>query len=193
MLTKKLENMIQSYSDLKYYIRRDREALGKTGFPSLFGDEVWKMEIHLRLAEFLENTKGRNPFRKLLARYVKYRLKVRCTKRCCELPLNVIGPGLCIWHGFGIIINQECKIGENFGISAFCNVGHAKNKVPVIGNNVSMSFGSNVLGGIHICNNVTIGARALVIKDVDTEYVTLGGVPAKILSLHDSNKPLLKG
>ena len=73
---------------------------------------------------------------------------------------------------------------SNFGISANCNVGHAHNNVPIIGDNVTMSLGSQVLGGIHICNNVTIGAKALVLTDIDTEYCTVGGVPAKILTIH---------
>lgn len=105
----------------------------------------------------------------------------------------MIGPGLCIWHGFNIIINPTASIGKNFGISANCNVGHAHNKVPTIGDNVTMSFGSKVLGGIHICNNVTIGAAALVLKDITTEYCTVGGIPAKILSIKDSSKPLIRG
>lgn len=185
---------INNISDLKYFLKRDREALGiKHKYPSFFGDEIWKMEIHLRIAEYLENTKGRNLFKKAIARFVKYRLKARCTKRCCEIPINVIGPGLCIWHGFGIIINGHCKIGENFGISANCNVGHAHNQVPVIGNNVTMSFGSNILGGIKICDNVTIGARALVLKDIDVEYSTYGGIPAKLLSKKNPNQPLIRG
>ena len=65
--------------------------------------------------------------------------------------------------------------------------------MPIIGDNVTMTFGSKVLGGIKICNNVTIGAGALVLKDITTEFCTVGGVPAKILSVKDKNEPLLRG
>lgn len=186
--------MIRNVSDLRYYLKCDKEALGiKKSFPDFFGDDIWKMEIHLRIAEYIYNTKGKNIIKRGLSRFVNYRFKRRCARRCCEIPLNCIGPGLCIWHGFNIIINPLVTIGENFGISANCNVGHAKNKVPTIGNNVTMSFGSKVLGGIHICNNVTIGAGALVLKDIDTEFCTVGGVSAKILSKKNPNEPLIRG
>ena len=56
-----------------------------------------------------------------------------------------------------------------------------------------MCLGSCVLGGIRICDNVTIGAKSLVLKDVTDEYVTVGGVPAKILKHHDKSKSLIKG
>ena len=186
--------MIASYNDLIYYMSEDKKALGiKKRFPCILGDEIWKLEIKLRIAEYIHNIRGDNLVLKLLSKWLIYHFRQSCTKRCCEIPINCIGPGLCIWHGFNIIINPTAKIGRNFGISANCNVGHAHNKVPIIGDNVTMSFGSQVLGGIHICNNVTIGAKALVLKDIDTEYCTVGGVPAKILSVKDKSKPLIKG
>lgn len=186
--------MINNIKDLKEYILADKKALGiKHRFPTFWGDHIWKMEIHLRLAEYFHNIKGSNLFLKALSKYCSYRFKVRCEKRCCEILLNVIGPGLCIWHGFNIIINSHAVIGNNFGISANCNVGHAHNLVPVIGDNVTMSFGSKVLGGITVCNNVTIGASALVIKSITTEYCTVAGIPAKIISIKDPSKPLIRG
>lgn len=186
--------MINNISDLFFYLQCDRDALGiSRKFPSIFGDDIWKMEIHLRITEYLYNTKGNNIFKKAIARFIKYKYKRRCIKRCCEIPINCIGPGLCIWHGFNIIINPQAIIGKNFGISANCNIGHAHNKVPIIGDNVTMTFGSKVLGGIKICNNVTIGAGSLVLKDITTEFCTVGGVPAKILSIKDKNEPLLRG
>ncbi|MBM6944684.1 MULTISPECIES: serine O-acetyltransferase [Bacteroides] len=186
--------MIKNLSDLKYYLECDKKALGvKKSFPSLLGDDIWKLEIHLRFAEYIYNTRGKNIIKRIFSRLFRYSYERRCAKRCCEIPLNCIGPGLCIWHGFNIIINGGATIGKNFGISASCNIGHAKNKVPTIGDNVTMCLGSKVLGGIHICNNVTIGAGALVLKDIDTEFCTVGGVPAKILSRKNPNEPLIRG
>lgn len=188
--------MIKTYSDLKYYLSEDRKALGVgKKWPALFGDEIWKIEIELRILEYIINTKNRtnNIFLKVLARMMSYHFKRRCAKRCCEIPVNCIGPGLCIWHGFNIIINPLVKIGRNFGISANCNVGHAKGKVPTIGDNVTMSFGSQVLGDVKICNNVTIGAKSLVLKSIEQEFCTVAGIPAKILSVKDPTKPLIRG
>ena len=49
-------------------------------------------------------------------------------------------------------------------------------------NNVEMTLGSRVLGGVTIADDVTIGAGALVLKDIDTPYTTWGGLPAKCIS-----------
>lgn len=186
--------MIISIKDFFYYLSEDKKALGLSRtFPPLWGEDIWKLEISLRVVEYIHNVRGNNILLKLLAKILEYRFKKKCAKRCCEIPINCIGPGLCIWHGFNIIINSKVKIGRNFGISANCNVGHAHNQVPTIGDNVTMSYGSQVLGGIHVCNNVTIGAKALVLKDIDVEYSTWGGIPAKMLSVKDSNKPLIRG
>ncbi len=177
--------MILSYNDLLYYLSEDKKSLGiNRRFPYIWGDEIWKLQIRLRITEYIHNIRGNNILLKILSKWLRYRFKQICARRCCEIPINCIGPGLCIWHGFNIIINPSAKIGRNFGISANCNVGHAHNNVPIIGDNVTMSLGSQVLGGIHICNNVTIGAKALVLTDIDTEYCTVGGVPAKILTIH---------
>lgn len=186
--------MIHNYKDLIEYIKQDKVALGiNRRLPLLFGDDIWKLEIRLRLTEYLYNTRGNNIILRVISRFLIYRLNKVCAKRCCEIPINCIGPGLCIWHGFNIIINSHAVIGKNFGISANTNVGHAHGLVPVIGDNVTMSMGSSVLGGVKICNNVTIGAKALVLKDITTEYCTVAGIPAKILSVKDPSKPLIRG
>ena len=48
-------------------------------------------------------------------------------------------------------------------------------------------------GGVTVCNNVTIGASALVLKSITTEYCTVAGIPAKIISIKDPSKPLIRG
>lgn len=172
--------MIRNINDLKYYLLQDKLALGvRKSYPSFWKDDIWKLEILLRVAEYLENTKRNIFIKKIMARIVRVAFEHKCSKRCCEIPLNVIGPGLCIWHGFNIIINNEAKIGRNFGISANCNVGHAHNKVPVIGDNVTMCYDSSILGGVAVCDNVTIGAKSLVLKNIEIEYSTWGGDPCK--------------
>lgn len=186
--------MIRNINDLKFYLLQDKLALGvRKSYPSFWKDNIWKIEILLRVAEYFENTKRNSFIKKIIARVVRTVFEHKCTKRCCEIPLNVIGPGLCIWHGYNIIINNKAKIGSNFGISANCNVGHAHNKVPVIGNNVTMCYGSSILGGILVCDNVTIGAKSLVLKNIEIEYSTWGGIPAKIISKKSSNMPMMRG
>ena len=73
------------------------------------------------------------------------------------------------------------------------NIGQAHGKAPIIGDNVTMTYGSSVIGGVYITNNVTIGSRALVLKDINEEFVTVGEIPAKILSHKDPTRPMIRG
>lgn len=56
--------------------------------------------------------------------------------------------------------------------------------VPTIGNNVHISHGAIVFGGITIGNNVTIGANAVVNKPIHDNAIA-AGVPVKILRIKD--------
>jgi serine O-acetyltransferase len=51
---------------------------------------------------------------------------------------------------------------------------------PVIGDDVIIGSGAEVLGGIIIGNNVTIGANAVVTQSVP-DNVVVGGIPARVL------------
>jgi len=59
--------------------------------------------------------------------------------------------------------------------------------VPVIGDNVHISHGAVIFGGITIGNNVVIGANAVVNKPVP-ENAIVAGVPAKILRINETKK-----
>jgi serine O-acetyltransferase len=52
--------------------------------------------------------------------------------------------------------------------------------VPTIGNNVHISKGSIVFGGITVGNDVTIGAMTLVDKPVPDGAI-VAGIPGKII------------
>lgn len=56
--------------------------------------------------------------------------------------------------------------------------------MPIIGDNVHISHGAVVFGGIVIGNNVKIGANAVVNKPVPDNAI-VAGVPAKILRFKD--------
>lgn len=51
-------------------------------------------------------------------------------------------------------------------------------KAPMIGNDVTITCGAKVLGPITIADHVTIGANAVVVKDLPPDSVW-GGVPAR--------------
>jgi len=92
----------------------------------------------------------------------------------------VIGPGLFIQHGFSCIIAAK-SIGENCWINQQVTVGYSNGTdCPTIGDNVRIAAGAKVFGRISIGNNVTIGANAVVCKDVPANC-TVVGVPGHIV------------
>lgn len=103
-------------------------------------------------------------------------------KYCSEVPINVFGKGLLIWHPQRIIINQHAKVGEFCSISSGVVVAQAHEECPVIGDYVELMIDCKVLGGIRVADYVRVGAGALVLKDCDDSDVTLGGVPARKIS-----------
>ena len=91
-----------------------------------------------------------------------------------------IGGGLYIQHGFATMIAAK-SIGENCWINQQVTIGYnGLGEPPVIGDNVMITCGAKVLGQIHVGNHVTVGANAVVIRDVPDNCV-VGGVPARLL------------
>lgn len=91
-----------------------------------------------------------------------------------------IGGGLYIQHGFATMIAAK-SIGENCWINQQVTIGYnGQGEPPVIGNHVTITCGAKVLGPIHVGDHVTVGANAVVVRDVPDNCV-VGGVPAKVL------------
>lgn len=187
--------MIQNKGDLKKYIELDLKALGlypltiKNRVAGLLQPSIWKFQVRLRKMEYLANCCKRNKFEKIIF-WIRYRLfESYGYKMGFTIPINVFGPGLCICHIGTIIINDNVKVGNNCRIHAGVNIGNSaelgKNWVPdntpIIGDNVYIGPGAKIFGKITIGSNVRIGANAVVNKDV-TSGVTVGGIPAKIIS-----------
>ena len=96
----------------------------------------------------------------------------------------------CGYSGIGVVIHSDAEIGDNCVVGQHVTVGGGNNRypgVPKIGNNVYISHGAIVFGGITIGNNVTIGANAVVTKPVPDNAI-VAGVPAKILRIKDSDE-----
>ena len=96
-----------------------------------------------------------------------------------------IGGGFYILHGFSTIISAK-KIGKNCRIHQQVTIGYKRDLAPILGDNVSITTGAKVLGGITMHNNSIAAAGAVVIKDVP-ENAVVGGVPAKVLYFKDND------
>jgi serine O-acetyltransferase len=91
-----------------------------------------------------------------------------------------IGPGLFIQHGFATIIAAK-SIGCNCWINQQVTIGYnTQRDAPLIGDDVTITAGSKIRGGITIGHRVIVGANAVVVKNVPDDC-TVAGVPAKII------------
>lgn len=90
-----------------------------------------------------------------------------------------IGGGLFIQHGFATVIAAK-EIGTHCFVNQQVTIGYNGDKAPTLGNNVMITCGAKVLGGVTIGNNVIVGANSVVVKDIPSD-VTVVGVPARII------------
>ena len=96
-----------------------------------------------------------------------------------------IGGGLYIQHGFATIISAK-KIGKNCRIYQQVTVGYKGEFAPVLEDNVSVTCGAKVLGGLTMHANSLAAAGAVVVKDVP-ENAIVAGVPAKVIAYKDES------
>lgn len=174
--------MIKNKKDYKYYLEQDAKALGKNRVrPSFFGDDIWKYERLMRLCEYSLTWKGVG---KLFSKFLRYRYYKMSIKLNYSIPLNTFGPGLVLVHRGPVVVSPHSKIGKNCRLQTMTVIGatNGVKKAPQIGDNVYIGVGAKVIGDITIANDVAIGAGAVVVKSIAERGVTVGGVPAKVIS-----------
>ena len=91
-----------------------------------------------------------------------------------------IGPGFFAQHGYATSVGAY-SIGRNCSVNQLVVIGWTdRTRGPILGDNVNVKAGAKILGPITIGNNVTVGANAVVTKDVPPNCV-VAGVPARII------------
>ena len=90
-----------------------------------------------------------------------------------------IGAGLVIFHGFSTIVYAK-SIGEDCTVAQQVTIGVTDRGCPTLGDNVWVTAGAVVIGGIHVGNDSIIGANATVTKNVPNGCVVVGN-PAFIV------------
>jgi len=174
--------MISDKASYKYYLERDLKAyeLDRVSFYNYFWMDCVRFQRRLRKIEYLNNVRRGNFFCRLyqmILEIINHHLAVRMG---FSIPKNVFGPGLCFVHYGTIVVSPLATVGENCRIHPSTSIGYY-NGAPTIGNNVYIGPGAKLFGQITIGDNVTIGANAVVNRDVPNN-VTVGGIPAKIIS-----------
>lgn len=135
---------------------------------------IWKYIKTLRYLEYYTNTNSRWG-----QMYYSRRLRTLGYKTGFQIPPNVCGPGITIYHYGPIIINDKTRIGRNVVLYPGVLIGHKVpgQPAPIIGDNVFIGSGAKIIGDVHIGDNVVIAPNAVVVKDV-TSNTKVGGVPA---------------
>jgi serine O-acetyltransferase len=93
-----------------------------------------------------------------------------------------LGEGVVFLHTHGIVIGGDAQIGDRvvfLGSNTVGSIGHKG--YPRIGNDVVIGAGARILGPVTIGDRASIGANAVVVKDVPAG-ATAVGVPAVIRS-----------
>lgn len=181
--------MIRTKDDLKYYIDEDQKRFnGKK--PSLkdwiLHNEVWYIFYYIRHLRYVEYYEDKN---KLLYFWHFFWYKRLGFKLRMTIYPNTIGPGFRIYHaGDFVHVGPNVQIGKNCTMLpgvVFGNKTEEPDDSPVIvGDNCYFGLGCKIFGSVRIGNNVTVGANAVVTKDIPDNAV-VGGVPAKVIKIKD--------
>lgn len=95
-------------------------------------------------------------------------------------PKTQVGPGLSIYHGTGLVVNDHAVIGANVKLRNAVTIGHQApgDGCPRIEDGVEVGAGAIILGPVTIGERAVVGAGAVVVKSVEP-YTAVAGNPAK--------------
>lgn len=83
-------------------------------------------------------------------------------------------------HPIGIVIVKGAQFGNNCNIFHNVTIGRWRNKVPKLGNNVTVFPNSLIIGDIEIGDNCIIGGGSVVTKSIPPNKIVVGN-PARII------------
>lgn len=165
------------YERSKYDLPRFSWLLSALGYSEL--SIIWKYQKNLRKWEYHFNCSH-----KFRAAFCKAKVS-KLGKKCgFSIHPNNFDRGLLILHMGSILVNGQARVGKDCCIhinTALVATG-GKTDAPQIGDNCRIGVGATLVGGITLKDDVVIGAGAVVTKSFDESHITLGGVPAKIIS-----------
>lgn len=169
---------------LLYWISSCREDIQKDLRNAGMKKANW-WELHIQMLQsssfrhiFFYRTRQCKPFLTCVAKLI-YR-----PSNQMGIDAKRIGGGMTIWHGNATIVFAE-EIGENFSVYQQVTIGRGKTingkDIPTIGDNVTVYAGAIIVGGVHIGNGASIGAGAVVVKDVPENAIVVGA-PVRMIT-----------
>lgn len=162
---------MQFMDDLRCY----REGVLAQGF--------WALQFH-RFGSTKHQFRSFKPMYYLIAIIHKILIKFSEVFFGISIGSNArIGKGLIIEHFGNIIIHSNVVIGDHVIIRQGVTLGNrlieAPDEAPVIGNHCNIGAGAKILGNVVVGDGASIGANAVVIKDVPANAIAVG-IPAVI-------------
>ena len=91
-----------------------------------------------------------------------------------------------IFISLGARIGRNCTIFHQVTIGSNTLEGSRHRGAPVIGDNVFIGAGAKIIGGIHVGNNVCIGANCIVSEDVPDGCTVV--MPKPRVIVHDTER-----
>lgn len=179
--------MIHSKTDFEFYLSEDLKRFNNhkpTLKDWILQNEVWYIYHYIRHLRYVEYYKDKN---KLLFLWHFFRYKRLGFKLKFTIYSDTVGPGFRIYHsGDFVHVGPQCRIGNNCTMQPGVVFGNkheeATDEKITVGDNCYFGLGAKIFGSVKIGNNVTVGANAVVTKDIPDNAV-VGGVPAKILKI----------
>ena len=180
--------MIQNREELKEYQRRDMtiyrsQPMRERFICFLTKDPLYELNRYVRFLRFEEyyynSGKGKAG---TLAYLFWLRRKNRLGNRLgIKIPKNCFGPGLTIYHHGLIIVNEAARIGVDCKLHGGNCIGNngRTDAAPVIGDGLDLGFGSQIIGGVRLGDQVRVGANSVVTKSYEGKDLTLVGIPAR--------------
>ncbi|SPT52697.1 Serine acetyltransferase [Actinomyces bovis] len=97
-------------------------------------------------------------------------------------PAAVIGRRCFIDHGMGVVIGETAEVGDDVLLFHGVTLGGVSmspgKRHPTIGNRVQIGAGAKVLGPVTVADGATVGANAVLVKNLPADHVGVG-VPAR--------------
>jgi serine O-acetyltransferase len=100
---------------------------------------------------------------------------------CCNCIIGrgaEFGPGLIVLYGTGVVINGRVRGGSNVTIYQQVTLGGEQDRVPVLGDDVTIAAGAKVVGPVRIGDGSTVAVNSAVFRNVPPGTTVLG-VPAQ--------------
>ena len=95
-----------------------------------------------------------------------------------------IGPGCFIAHSGGVVIGAGATVGSHCNISNNVSIGFGS---PVIGDRVLIAVGARILGDVRVGSDAAIGANSVITHDVPQRAVVVGA-PGRVISFDGAFK-----